>query len=524
MSENTTFVYGKKNLIYISAIIFASAISFSYIIDYKINVGGDNAKYYLVAQSIADGKGYSEVWTPGEPPTSVYPPGYPLLLSALMIFTEDTTSHKILNGIFLSLSAVVLFILLIKLTDNRILSFSISIFTAINFHLLKFSKMIMSEASFVLFSALTLLFIIKLDRENNFWEDTYFWLSIICLSFSFHIRTQGITLVAGALLYFLMNKDWNYLAATAVGFFLLALPWRIRNRVQDLGASRYLDELVRANPWRPEEGTLGISGFVDRFIEKGSMLVAKGIPDSLFNFIDPDYQGDILLHEWLLGAIVLGLLFYGFWALEEYRFFFLGYFLATFVVVATWSATIDNRYMITIIPIMYVGLLFGIYSLAKPLLEKAHRGITADRAIPILFLVAATAMLPGLNELHADANGPYPDGYSNYFQIANEFGQESGCGDTVMLARKPALFHLFSGCHTVRYPFSKDDKKIISHMVEEGVDFVVLANLGFSSLKLYLYPAIKKNRDLFDGVMQKKEPDTVIFKFDIDKAKSTLNI
>lgn len=514
-------LYKYKNLVVVLALCVSFSASFYYIFDKKVDLNGDNAKYYLLAKSIAHGKGYVSVYSPGEPPTSVYPPGYPALMSGVMVFTESVSAQKILNGLFLLLSGVLLFFVSKGITDSIFVSAIASFSTLVNFHLLKFSSMMMSEVSFVLFSLISIYFFVKTGGKK-LWKDGYFYLFLLSVSFAFHLRTQGIALVGGFLFYYLFKRQWRHLSLTTVGFVLLVLPWRIRNQIQDLGSSRYLAELVRANPWRPEEGQVSIFGLFDRFLEQGGMLIAKGIPDSVFNFVTVDYQADILFQEWVVGLVTLSVMVYGFWRLKKYRLFFIGYFLSVFVIVATWSATVDNRYLITFIPFMQLGIFYGAYVLGQEILGDVSFAFDGERIVQVGLLAVALLMVPGLSDLHARAERSYPRAYYNYFQIANELGQQRGCENTIVSCRKPAFFYLFSNCHAIRYAFSKDHKEVVSKMVKEGVDYVVLAQLGYSSTARYLYPAIKKNRNLFTPVIQRKKPDTYVLRFSRDRAKKKI--
>ena len=46
---------------------------------------GDNATYVLLGKSIAEGRGYRSIWSPGEPPHYHYPFFFPLLLSPIIL-------------------------------------------------------------------------------------------------------------------------------------------------------------------------------------------------------------------------------------------------------------------------------------------------------------------------------------------------------------------------------------------------------------------------------------------------------
>jgi hypothetical protein len=522
MFDWTEQLYGGITTVYVVLLCLVFAASFSYVFDAKVDLNGDNAKYYLLGQSIAEGKGYVSLYEPGEPPTSVYPPGYPLLASGVLLFTESIVAQKVLNGLFLLGSALLLFLIVRRLTENDLLSFAIAVLTVVNFHLLKFSTIMMSEASFTFFSLVAVVFLMRSRGRRPAWRSGAFWAFVAALSFAFHIRTQGISLVAGALFYFLCARQWRRLGLTGAGFVGLALPWRLRNRLQDLGSSRYLDQLFEANPWRPEAGDVSIVGLLGRTLDQGAMLITKGIPDSLFNVFVPDYQAPSGAGEWVLGVVVLGVLLYGFWRLTPYRFFFLGYFLAVFGIVASWSATVDNRYLVTIIPVLNAGFFYGAYLLGRALLERIGPSVRPATVVPIAVLVFGGAMVPQLTTLRAQSERSYPRGFYNYFQSANELGRRQECTGTLVSCRKPALFHLFSGCYVTRYAFSKDPKTVIRKMLTEEVDFVVLDQIGYSSTARYLYPAIKKHSALFQVVIQKEKPATYVLRFDRQKARALL--
>ncbi|MGI9628204.1 MAG: hypothetical protein ACR2QM_15330, partial [Longimicrobiales bacterium] len=60
-----------------------------------MHTGGDNAAYLTLASSLLDG-GYRELWNPGAPPHTKYPPGFPVVLASLLAVGFKTfTAFKI---------------------------------------------------------------------------------------------------------------------------------------------------------------------------------------------------------------------------------------------------------------------------------------------------------------------------------------------------------------------------------------------------------------------------------------------
>ena len=58
------------------------------VFDTKIDVGGDNAGYYILGKSISSGLGYTDIHLPNANPANHFPPGYPIILSVFMNFSD----------------------------------------------------------------------------------------------------------------------------------------------------------------------------------------------------------------------------------------------------------------------------------------------------------------------------------------------------------------------------------------------------------------------------------------------------
>lgn len=505
----------KKNWLYIGILIIVFILSFTYIFDPKIDLNGDNCTYYQLAKSITSGKGYVRITSPSLNPTNVFPPGYPLLMAINMIITGgDIISQKILNGLLLIAALIILYILLQKLLNDRQLAFVISCFSLINFYIYKFAKMMMSEMSFLLFSCLTLYLYTAADEDQKPWKNYKFYLSIFCLAYLFHIRTQGMALFFAFIFYFLIAKKWRHLLTAIPAYLLFLAPWMIRNKLRGI-SSRYLHELFVVNPWRPEEGTASISQLFSRFIDNVTMLITKAIPDSLLPVINVNYNQPASVGLVLLGLVTLAIVIYGILQLPRFKLLVLGYILANIIIIGFWSAPGGNRYLTTVIPFLYVGFILGIYHGATYLIH--HWKKAAVTFSPLFLLSIGILVLPRLNELHKSAKASYPANYYNYFQISSEIGKKTPL-NTVVCCRKPSLFYMFGNRYCCKYLYTQDDEQLIKELVNDNVDYVILDQLGYSSTARYLYPAILKNKDLFKAVIHLKNPDTILFEFDREQA------
>src|ERR1019366_5056821 len=74
----------------------------------------DDARYLLLARSIAEGTGYRFVFVPGAPAGTHFPPAFPLVLAALWkvapAFPASVTLFKLLNALLLALAAFAAFV------------------------------------------------------------------------------------------------------------------------------------------------------------------------------------------------------------------------------------------------------------------------------------------------------------------------------------------------------------------------------------------------------------------------------
>ena len=72
-----------------------------------IGVFWDDGVYLLTAQALASGEGYRYAYLPGTPPAIHYPPGFPLLLAALLkvtpAFPANVAVLKLVNPLCLAL-------------------------------------------------------------------------------------------------------------------------------------------------------------------------------------------------------------------------------------------------------------------------------------------------------------------------------------------------------------------------------------------------------------------------------------
>ncbi len=497
----------------IAVIAVVCAVVFAYTFRPALDMNGDTSQYYIYATSLAQGEGYTELGTLGHPPTSGFPPGYPLLMAPLRAVTDSIVAQKILNGLFLLGAAVLLFLFLRRVVPQP-LALTAVVVSLLNYRVLQFASIMMSETSYLLFSALALWLLLRFDTDASrpWWRSPWFWLLVFAAGYGYMIRTQGITLVAGVAVWMLCTGKWKAAFGFVAGFLLTTLPWAIRNRIAGLGPSRYLDQMLAVDVWRPDLGRVSFGGLVERGFDTLRMLVTKAVPNTVTPYMEVDYASSATVGEWLAGLTLLALILFGFWRMKRYFAFFAAYTAAVFGIICLWSAPSGNRYMTTLVPLLEIGLVIGIYTLIE---TGLRRKFDIRRAFSPLWLLLPAVLLAGgrLQAAAEEARRPLPPHYAGFIDAAKTVRRQLP-PQTVVCSRKPSVFYVYAGCHVCNFRYTEDDAELIRGLVASKVDYVVLDQLGYAATARYLYPAIRKHPELFEAVAAFRSPQTYLLRFD----------
>lgn len=511
----------KNRAIYIGVVALVWAFAYFYIFNAKIDINGDNCRYYTYATALATGQGYTDISAPTPHPTNAFPPGYPLLMMPLRFFTDSVVAQKVLNGLFLLGGALLLFFLMIKRKLPDSLALVGACAAILSDRVLHFSTMMMSEMSCFFVSAAAIYLLTLMKEEKPFYKDWAFYGMLVMVLLCYHIRTQGVALFAAVVLFFLCTKKWKEALGTVVVFVVGCLPWVLRNKALGLGQSRYFESIAQVNPWRPEDGSLDLGGIIGRFFDTLAMLVSKALPNSVIPYFKVDYTPEVsagfLL--WVAAIVLVALIVHGFWSFGKYRWVLIGYTVFTFGLISIFSTPSENRYLTALIPFLNMGLLVGLYEVIVWALRRMGSKLAFSPWILALLLLTSVG---NIKELHAMNRMPFPPAYQNFFRMGAVL-KEHVSPETVVASRKGELLYMFSGTRVTGYAFSQDDRAVIQKMLDDGVEYVILDQLGYSSTYRYLYPAIQKNDDLFFVASHIPNPDTYLLKFDREAARKKLS-
>lgn len=479
------------------------------IFDTKIDLNGDNAYYYMLGKALSTGEGYVNLNSINRTPNNHFPPGYPAIIATIFLFISNSIiTIKIVNGIFLLLTVLMTYSLAKIVTGRAVIAAVSAIFILVNAHILRYSTIMMTEIPFMFFAIFTILLFIRTDFNKPVLKNSYFYYSLLTLVASYYIRSLGVALLAGFVLYLAIERKWSYLFSYIIGAFVLVLPWFLRG--QQYGGNSYLKQLKMVNPYRPEMGELDIGGLFSRILSNIERYITKEIPSSIFSFIDPEYSQSPGFVSWLIGLIILSLIIAGLWKLKRYRWLILGTVLGNFGILAIWPEVwIGIRFILPLIPILVICLLFGFKNFLEWVTFRFRIGYAPSAW---LFLLGVIPFVPGITKLQDKAGEPYSTSWENYFKLARTIRLMDD-PNLVVACRKPVLFFLESETYTTNYKYTPDDQLLLKDLEDRQVDFVVVDQLGYSSTYRYLYPAVEKNQQRFGVVEVIKNPDTYLLKF-----------
>ena len=465
--------------------------------DANLSLTGDNAQFINLGRSLADGHGLSET-IEGEPiPHTKYPFGFPLLLAIThIIFPSNLIALKSLVVLLYAISIPLTYLLIRRFAPPPI-ALGASALCLASSLLLDYSHQVMSEIPFLLFSLLALLLLHRAQKSSTL---STLALAIIAMIAAYYIRSAGIILIGTGILFFALHKKWKEAGLIAIGSFLLALPYQIRNT--SLGGTPYIEQLLSINPYRPEEGALTFTALIERILANLELYGIQIIPHIFLpSFIDANYFVGLVFSGLILYALIMGLVRRN--MLAVYLTCYLGLYILWPHV---WS---DTRFLIPAIPILFYAILTSmdelLQLLARALKKKARRTGTV-----FFFLFLLGSNIFATNEL-AKSIGQLSPNWGNYFAAA-EWIRDNTESDVKIACRKPYLMNAIANRKATGYAWKAPDQ-VIADFEQKGIGIVVIDQIGFRSTPEFLAPAVQAHENRFKILHIVRDPNTYVLTF-----------
>ena len=467
--------------------------------DANLSLTGDNAQFINLGRSLADGYGLSET-IEGEPtPHTKYPFGFPLLLAIThILFPGNLIALKSLVVLLYAIS-IPLTYLLIRRFASPSMALGVSALCLVSSLLLDYSHQVMSEIPFLLFSLIALLLLHRAQKSDTLSALAF---AIIAIIAAYYIRSAGLILIGTGIVFFALHKKWKEAGLIAIGSFLLALPWQIRNAA--LGGTPYIEQLLSVNPYRPEEGMLTLTTLIERILANLELyglliipyiLLPSSIDTSTFAGVGIFFSG-LILYALITGLIKRHLLI-------VYLTCYLGLHILWPQV---WS---DTRLLVPAIPILFYAILTSMDELLR-LLARALKK-TASRAGAVLFFLFILGSNIYETNYLAERIGKLTPNWDTYFAAA-EWIKDNTDPDVKIACRKPYLMNAIANRKATGYAWKAPDE-VIAEFEQKNIDIVVIDQIGYRSTPEFLIPAIQAHENRFKILHLVRDPNTYVLKF-----------
>ncbi|UCC72696.1 MAG: glycosyltransferase family 39 protein [Gemmatimonadota bacterium] len=468
--------------------------------DPKPYVGGDNAGYMILAESIRTGQGYTDIHLPNAPRHAQYPPVYPTLLAFAGALGGRLVAFKILSAVFSTASLVLLFALgrvRLGLSGGPALVAAFGL----NAVLLYYSHWVMSEALFVL---LTLVALWASDRMLQSWR----WLatSMAFALLAYLTRAAGLPLLLALLLVLGLKRQWRHLAIAAAATVLVVGGWWVWGRLAaGEGALTYSSNFLLVDPYEPELGIVGPGELLARSVNNIRLYAVVVLPESLGGMAP---AGAVILMALLTSLLLIALALVG-WVRDVRKLRPLELFTAFYAaLIVLWpEAWTDRRFLLPLLPVLLLHGAAGlVWCLSFLRVRRQAWALPLFGAFLAILTVPGHVRTVGYNQrcmsFHRQGDGLacYPAPWRAFAQSAL-WVRANTPEDAVVVSRKPRLFYYFSGRRGEVYPFTTEDEEMFTFLDDIGAEYVLVAPLSRTTYQ-YLVPVILSMPERFEIVYE----------------------
>jgi 4-amino-4-deoxy-L-arabinose transferase-like glycosyltransferase len=359
--------------------------------DPKLHTGGDSSSYVLLAESVMRfGDGYAQALWPGPAQAHTqYPPGYPLMLGPLVLVAgRNFVVLKMLSVLFCAASVFLFALFVRKRSAPRRWLYLAGAF-AVNPLVVDYSRWMLSEAPFLLWTLLALRFF-QDDEPDDMGRP--FWFALLASVAAYYVRSIGVMLVAGASLAYMMRREWKKFLVHGVVSATLTLPWLIRNKVVGGASTPYVDQFLLRSVYDPEAGYLGFWGMVERFFTNVRIYSARELPRALVGS-DSSWAATGLLKALAIAIcvfLVVGFIRAVRRRVEAAEVYFA---LSCLAVLLFEEVVSDVRYLLPLIPLILVYAEEGLSTAVAFLRPAAERSRIPALALSVVAAVGLLAQM-----------------------------------------------------------------------------------------------------------------------------------
>ncbi|MFH1143916.1 MAG: hypothetical protein V1774_05170 [Candidatus Eisenbacteria bacterium] len=509
--------------------------------DPKLYINGDNVDYILLAQRILN---EGILWG-----SEKFPPFFPLLLAPVQMFWGTAwVPQKILVSLLFAASGPLVLWLAERVLPRRF-ALPAAALGMLSVPVLEFSHYVMSEVPYLFFQAAGLVVGERLLRRHGRidlpWRPLALFFALCACAF--YTRTIGAVLPGAFLLACLFQRRFRMFLAGGALAALLLLPWIVHTSLAEAEGTTYLTQLLRVNPYYPEEGILTPATFLQRVALNAERYFSVEIPRILVPIgFDTTYLPRPEVHRpWpaYLWGLPCALMLAGLWKSRRRLPLGVGCVVLTLLVCFLWPPIWTSvRFIIPILPLLMLFFLAGFHDLQRaaggmPRWESGSgegpptargndrsggarprggpaRGLPEIATAALLIALSATSLRNAA--LYGRETREYPPPWSFYFRTAEWAGQNLP-PESLIVDRKPAMFSLVSGLRAVGFPREADPDRMIEHFRQAGADFVHVSSIPYDDIVRFLIPTLQQRPTYFEPYWRtemERSMMSALFRFD----------
>lgn len=482
--------------------------------DPKPFTGGDNFWYMLLAESLRTGQGYRDLWLPGSPLHTHYPPVYPLLLAALGWVSDSVVGLKMLSLAGTTGTVALAFLLARMRLDDERLAAGAALLLAVTPAIVEYAHWVLSEAPFVFLVTAALYSAVRAPEGRDL---RWFAIGSVAALAAYLTRSAGSPLLVALVLALAIRRRWGRAAwvggLSAVA--LIAWSWYVRWASAAGGAATttYGEEFFYRDPYRPELGTVTVGDLVARAVFNVKAYLLSAWPQAVGGRdLGAALAGAIGL---VLGGVVLAGALRRARRLEAPELFFFLYVALILLWPQAWS---DQRLLLPLLPL---AALYVVEALAWGFSpdRRARRIRVVELAVGVVVAFALFANLRLLGpqlactrrvlggEAFACAPAPFVD-----FVRAAEWLRANTEPNAVVINRKPQILYWYGRRRGDVYPYTADRDSILQTLDARQARYVVVDNLSATTWR-YLVPAIQTYASRFRVRYTVGSPPTYVLEY-----------
>lgn len=442
-----------SNLFLLGLILASAILALLRFNSLQLGTSYDDAKYIILAESLASGQGYELINFPRPQIERNFPPGWPLVLAPFtLVFPKNYDALKVVSLVFWLLSILLVY----KLFSKRLSSPYLEILTALvalNPLLVGTSVTVMSESAYLFFSLLALLIFEKTGDKHIGW----LILAAVLAFYTQQVRTIGISLTISLLVILLLSKRFKEMGL-AVFFFIVGFALQSGLNLRNGGTviSSGYETQVLSGPVMEKLGQVwsNASGYFDQVLA-GSLIPIFGTRlDTMFSWLF------ILLNIVILLLIVLGM----FTAKPKLEWMHIYFVIYAAGILAFWNPQVGSvkaRFLIPILPFLYFYFLNGLKWLTR---DNSHIVIGISSAIALVLLAR------NLQDWRSPIREQITD-----LSIGTSWVAENAPADAIVMVNEPVPAYVHVKHRTINFP--KNDQELEKYLENQGIDYIVIAPL-----------------------------------------------